>query len=183
MTISKNHIVILVLGVAIILWVCVSVIRSSFIFMGGVIGANKDTLPISHKHDLQVTISSPTGTTFDPLEPIPIDVVTTNISNEKIYLGQSEFETTAPFLFRAELYGKRMPLTEKGKHSNWISMVSNSDLWLNPGESYKLHFIINLYCDMTMDGRYDITIGRYVPNTLDKHSELYLSNTLSIVVR
>jgi len=181
MTISKNHIVILVVGVAIVLWVYIP--TRHWVSVNRVIGANKDVLPISHKHDLQVTISSPKGTTFNPAEPIPIDVVTTNISSERICLGETAFETTAPFFFRAELYGKRMPLTEKGKNSNGVFAGSSWGLWLNPGESYKRQFIINLYCDMTVDGRYDIIIGRYVPNTLDEHSELYLSNTLSIVVR
>jgi hypothetical protein len=153
----------------------------------GTLGHNKDKIPLSQKHDLQITISPLNGTTFYSADPIMIEVVTTNVSHERVRLGADVDEDAGAFDFCAEQNGKKVPLTQFGEQQKVavLSMGLQEVLWLAPNESIKHDIIINRFCDMTLGGLYSITIGRYVPNTLqldEKHSVLYPSNTLSITV-
>ena len=96
---------------------------------------------------------------YKPVEPITLTAVfrnngMTNASyySESLY-GMFGFHVIMPD-------GKGAPLTEYGKRAMLGPQVSRSTLWLvlKPGEEQTYTFVVNRFYDMSMDGKYKISV-------------------------
>jgi hypothetical protein len=102
-------------------------------------------------------------------EPITVEVVIKNVSQEAVFLGMSA-EDWASFeiavsLLESEAGGLgRMPLTKFGvrRFAPFVA-AKNIPIRLEADEERRYRFPINRMVDMTLDGRYAVVVNRTIP--------------------